>query len=297
MKTAVLRLLVRLLSLLPLRLSRALAAGVGWLLYRLPNRERDAARVNLKLCFPDMGESERELLLRRTLRETAITFLEMPAVWHGATDKWLARIDGDQVAEEMRALLAQGRGLIVAMPHLGNFELSSPFSARIGRATGLYRPPRKAGLEQVIVEGRNRSGQNRMVPPTRKGLKILTEALAAGEMIGILPDQVPKAARGGMGRFAPFFGVPALTMTLLSKMARRSGAPVYFLAFLRQPGTLKYKAVGRPGDSAIGGEDLDASLAALNAGVEAMVRLAPEQYQWSYRRFEPQLDGGSPYSR
>ena len=42
-------------------------------------------------------------------------------------------------------------------------------------------------------------------------------------MVGILPDQQPKA---GEGEFAPFFGKPALTMTLLGRLAQRSGAQV-----------------------------------------------------------------------
>ena len=46
-------------------------------------------------------------------------------------------------------------------------------------------------------------------------------ALKRGEMVTILPDQQPKPGRGA-GVFASFFGVPALTMTLFGRLARRS---------------------------------------------------------------------------
>ena len=295
-KTALLQLIVRSLALLPLPLLRGMGRAAGWLLYRLPNRERETARVNLRLCFPQLKEEERAALLRRSLRETATTLLEMPAIWHRRSDYWLARLDPGPVREEILALHRQGRGVIVAMPHMGNFELSAPFFGHLGLpATGLYRPPRQAGLEAVMVAGRCRSGAVRMVPTTRQGIRELHRALARGEMVGILPDQQPKKGRGGTGVFAPFMGVPAWTMTLLGRLARKSGAPVYFLAFLRRPGSSRYQVVGRRGDAAIGGEDLERSAAALNAGVEAMVRLAPEQYQWTYRRFEQQPDGSNPY--
>ena len=284
------------LALVPLPLLRALGGVVGWLLYRLPNRERETARVNLALCFPELSDGEREALLRRSLRETATTLLEMPAVWHRDRRYWVGRMELGSAPEELKSLLAKEKGVIVAMPHIGNFELSAPFFGHLGLpATALYRPPRKAGLEAVMLEGRCRHGDIRMVPTTRRGIHALNEALKRKEFIGILPDQLPKEARGGTGVFAPFFGRPALTMTLLGRLARKSGAPVYFLAFLRQGGNGRYRVVGMKGSPVIGSDDLEASAAALNAGVEALVRQFPEQYQWTYRRFEKQPDGSNPY--
>jgi KDO2-lipid IV(A) lauroyltransferase len=295
MKTTLLRSFIRFLGILPLPLLRALGRVGGWLLYQLPNRERENARVNLTLCFPGMAPQEREQLLKEALKETAITLLEMPAVWYGSTDTWLARLEPGRVPEEIRRLQAQGRGLIVAMPHLGNFEISAHFFGSLGPATGLYRPPRKAGLEPLMLEGRNRPGHNRMVATDRAGIKALYAALSRGEIIVILPDQRPKSRQGGAGVFAPFFGVPALTMTLVNRFARKTGAPVYFIGFVRQRGSRKYQVIGHPGDAAIADEDPLVAATALNAGVEALVRQYPEQYQWTYRRFREQPDGGNPY--
>lgn len=298
MKTTLLRVFLRLLSLLPLSLLRGLGRLSGWLLYRIPNREREAARINLDLCFPELSALARDRLLRDSLKETATTLLEMPAVWHGDPHAWQERLEPGGVVEELLSLWEEGKGVILAMPHIGNFELSAPFIGGLGvPATGLYRPPRKAGLEEVMLEGRSRLASIRMVPTTRKGVRELYQALARGEIIGILPDQQPKSREGGAGVFAPFFGVPTLTMTLLSRFARKTGAPVYFLGFIRQPDSYRYRVVGMRGDQAIGAEDPEEAAAALNAGVEAMVRRYPEQYQWTYRRFRQQPDGTNPYRR
>jgi len=296
MQTKLIYFLVRFLSVLPLRVLHGLGHAMGWLLYWIPNREQHTARVNLEQCFPELSEDERDSMLNRVLRENAITLLEMPAVWFGDTERWLQRLDMGTVRAEVENLLDQGKGLIVAIPHLGNFEIGVHFIGSIGPATGLYRPPRKQGLESVMLEGRNRPGRNRMVPTDRQGIKALYQALEANEMIVILPDQQPKLQKGGAGVFAPFFQVPALTMTLVNRFARKTGAPVYFVSFVRIPEKPGYRVIGVPATDEIASRDPEAAANALNQGVETSVRLYPDQYQWTYRRFEAQPGGApSPY--
>ncbi|WP_456379259.1 lysophospholipid acyltransferase family protein [Thiolapillus sp.] len=297
MKTRLLRYFIRFLGILPLPLLRAMGRMVGWLAYRIPNREQANARTNLELCFPGLSATGREALLKATLQENAITLLEMPAVWYGDTDAWLQRLDVGSVPDDIRRLMQQGKGVVVAMPHLGNFEIGVHFFGAIGKATGLYRPPRKEGLESIMLEGRNRPGQNHMVATDRRGIKALYQALDKKELIVILPDQQPKTAKGSGAVFAPFFGVPALTMTLVNRFARKTGAPVYFIAFVRTGAKPEYKAIGLQAGDAIASEDAEVAARELNAGVEQLVRQYPEQYQWTYRRFRTQPDGVNPYKK
>lgn len=185
MQTKLIYYFIRFLGLLPLWMIRGIGHAAGWLLYRIPNREQRTARVNLTLCFPELSEAERENRLKKVLRESATTLLEMPSVWFGDTDRWLQRLDMGTVKEEILALLAQGRGLIIAMPHLGNFEIGVHFFGAIGHTTALYRPPRKQGLESVMLEGRSRPGKNRIVPTDMQGIKALYQALADNELIDL----------------------------------------------------------------------------------------------------------------
>ena len=297
MQTRLLRYFIRFLGILPLPLLRAGGRFAGWWAYRIPNRELANARTNLEMCFPDLSAPERENLLRATLQENAITLLEMPAVWYGDTDAWLKRLDMGSVPDDICRLMQQGKGVVVAMPHLGNFEIGVHFFGAIGKATGLYRPPRKEGLESLMLEGRNRPGQNQMVATNRQGIKTLYQALGKGELIVILPDQQPKTAKGGGAIFAPFFGIPALTMTLVNRFARKTGAPVYFVAFVRTGAKPEYKAIGLQAGDAIASEDAEAAARELNAGVERLVQQFPQQYQWTYRRFRTQPDGVNPYKK
>ena len=123
-------------------------------------------------------------------------------------------------------------------------------------------------VEQVRAEG--------------TGVRTLYKRLAAGGVVGILPDQKPRA---GEGVHAPFFGTPAATMVLLPRLARRTGASVLFAFAERLPRGSGYRLHFLPAPEAIADEDLDVACAALNRGVEDCVRLAFAQYQWTYKRW------------
>jgi Kdo2-lipid IVA lauroyltransferase/acyltransferase len=279
----------KLLARLPLRGCHALAGALGMLLYGLPNRQRRVAATNLRLCFPEWSDAQRRHLLRRTLVENAKTLLETPGIWLGDSQVWLGRIEDPDAGCRARHLLARGYGLIIAAPHLGSWEAGIHYLASLAPITALYRPPREGSLTEWMLAGRLRSG-TRLVPTTVAGVKALYEGLRRGEMVTILPDQQPAVREGG-GVFAPFFGVPALTMTMLGRLARKTGAPLIFCFAERLPGGRGYRIhwVEAP----VGVDDADPVRAAtaLNLGVEACARLCPEQYQWLYKRFKTRPQG------
>jgi KDO2-lipid IV(A) lauroyltransferase len=231
-------------------------------------------------------------MLKRVLRENAVSLLEMPGAWMSKPAVWLPRIETGSAVAEIRRLLAHGKGLIIAAPHLGNWEVGIHFLSATAPITVLYRPPRRKDLEPIMIRGRSGNGA-RLVPTTPAGVRGLYEALARGEMIAVLPDQQPK--KGGAAAFAPFFGVPALTMTLIGRLAAKSGAPVLFVFVARLPEG-RYRAYCLHADPEIAATDAESATAALNRGVEECVRLYPDQYQWTYRRFEARPGGApSPY--
>ena len=113
----------------------------------------------------------------------------------------------------------------------------------------------------------------------------LFRRLQDGGAVGILPDQQPKA---GDGEFAPFFGVPALTMTLLPRLAARTGAAVLFAYCERLPDDGNAPAFAlriEPAPAGLADPDPHAGVAALNAAVERIARRDPAQYQWTYKRY------------
>jgi KDO2-lipid IV(A) lauroyltransferase len=296
MRSVVIRAAFRALSALPLSLVQALGWLVGNLAALLPNRERRNAEVNLGLCFPGMPPDERRRFLRETLIQSACTLLESPRAWLRGPAEILAKVDPQDGTERIAERLARGKGLIFAAPHLGNWEMGVHFLARASPVTVLYRPPRERALESLMVEGRGRSGGT-IVPTDASGMRALYQALGRGEAIAILPDQQPKSD-GGAAVFAPFFGVPALTMTLVSRLARKTGAAVIYVYVERLPRGRGFRMHWLPAPQGIDDADPVIAATALNRGVEACVARCPTQYQWSYRRFDARPDGApSPYRR
>ena len=287
---------LRLLAALPLSVIQALGWCVGSLAALIPNRERANAEVNVALCFPQMGKTERRRFVRRALIENARTLLESPRAWLRDPDRLLEQVDPQDGARRIGELLAHGKGLIFAAPHLGNWEMGVHFLTRTTPTTVLYRPPREQVLEAVMVHGRGRD-RAEIVPTDAGGIRALYQALGRGEAIAVLPDQQPKE-ESGAAVFAPFFGVPALTMTLLPRLARKTGAAVLYVYVERLRWGRGFRMHWLEAPEGIAGADPAAAATALNRGVENCVMRCPTQYQWTYRRFKSRPDGApSPYRR
>ncbi|MDQ2076810.1 lysophospholipid acyltransferase family protein [Marinimicrobium sp. ABcell2] len=279
MKNWFVPIVIRLLGWLPLSFGRALGALVGLMLWHANSRPAKITRENLHLCWPELSDQQREEMGRRSLMETGKTAPEAAAVWCRPAS-WLERrmlsVEGDELIHRH---LAEGRGLLVLAPHLGNWEVVAPFLADYAPLTALYQPPSLPALDSLVLKGRSKANID-MAPTNRKGVAQLLKALKRGEIVGILPDQVPEVGNGA--EVAPFFGQPALTMTLVHSLIQRTGCAVVSVYAERVPGG--FKMVVLPADEEIYSEQPQASVAALNRSVEACVRRAPEQYQWEYKR-------------
>jgi KDO2-lipid IV(A) lauroyltransferase len=186
-----------------------------------------------------------------------------------------------QIKEAAAKALALGKGVILLSPHAGCFELLGPVYSSRYRSTVLFRPPRIAWLQEWIIGMRSRE-QLTMAPANQSGVRTLVKTLLRGNTIGILPDQVPT---DGEGVWAPFFGKPAYTMTLVQRLQKLSGATIFILGAKRnnigQGYTLKYKKLEQPLP-----EDDIAAATVINQEMEAMIMQMPEQYLWGYNRYK-----------
>jgi len=199
-------------------------------------------------------------------------------------DKVLSLIRGVSGGELVER--GDGRGVIVLSPHLGAWELAGLYLSSLGPTTTMYKPQRL--LNSLIYDARGRKGAE-LVPTDACGVRRLMQALKRGEYVGVLPDQEPKANKGAV--FAPFFGVPAFTMLLVSKLARKTGARVVFMFAERLSGSRGFRIHCLPAPEGIDSEDDAVAAATLNEGVENCISVCPEQYVWPYKRFRHRPDG------
>ncbi len=279
-KTILVKSLLRLLSWIPLPLLHKLAEAIGAIVYALPTETRRVTLINLQRALPELSDEERRRLARRSVQETLKAGFELGHMWYGSIEHVMSMIVNVQGKEHIDAALASGRAIIYCSPHLGNWELMGLYVSTLAPLTTLYKPPKLTGLNDLIAGSRARAGAD-LVATDRAGVVKLTRALQQGASTGILPDQQPR--EGGV--FAPFFGHQAYTMTLVSKLAARANAVVLFTFAKRLPKGSGFELICMPADADVANADTTLAAAALNRSVEACVRLAPEQYQWEYKRF------------
>lgn len=286
MTKALLQGLMVLLSWLPLSLQYALGGLLGTALALIPNRSRRISQRNLELCLPELDSKARRQLLWQSLRETARAMLETPLIWRASRrriDRLVRAVHGEDLLD---AALAKGQGVIIASPHLGSWEFIGQYLQGKAALTCLFKPTDNPAANALMQQGRGHLGMA-TVPTDAGGVRQLFAILKRGGMVGILPDQDPRDS----GVFAPFFGIPALTMSLLPKLAARSQATVLVGYAERLPWGGGYAIHLLPCSPIINSEDIQASASALNAAVETAVRQCPAQYQWSYKRFRSRPAG------
>lgn len=283
--------LLRSLAWLPLALLRALGWPIGWALWLGNGRTRQVTERNLELCLPELSGAERRRLARRRMVALAQTGLEMGSVWFRPTGVSLGRIKRVRGGELLASAAADRRGVVVLAPHCGNWELLGLYIAARHPITVMYLPQDDPGLDTLIREVRSRHG-TALAPASPAGVRQLLKALKSGELVGILPDQEPKMAGG---EYAPFFGVPALTMTLASSLAARTGALVISACAMRCPGGFEVCFEAVPAE--VASEDTEIAVATLNRAVERCARVDLAQYQWEYKRFKSQPDGRKLYRK
>ena len=258
-------------------------------------RTARVVRRNLELAYPELLPGQRDTLAAGVLRTTARQALETLRFWTRPHARNLALIRESHGVDLFDAAIAAGRGVIVAAPHYGSWELLNQWLAAKTPLAILYAPPDSDIGEAFLRRVRAAHGDEGRVTQVRAegpAIRQLFKLLQGGGVAGILPDQQPKA---GDGEFAPFFGIPALTMTLLSRLAQRTGATV-LLGYCERIGetadgpafALRFHAVPDAADG----------VAALNAAVERVARRDPAQYQWTYKRWSIPAPGstlGNPY--
>jgi Kdo2-lipid IVA lauroyltransferase/acyltransferase len=272
---------LKVLGLIPLPLLRLLGIALGTIVSLLPLRESKVTRRNLALCLPSHSAAERKKLHRSSLQHVLMSVFELPKIWTRPYPELAAYLKEIHGAEILQAALDSGRGVLIAAPHLGAWELLNLFLAQQTELAILYRAPRQAWVEAVLngARSRTRAVPIRAEPSAVRGL---LKRLQSGGAIGILPDQQPKQ---GEGEFAPMFGISALTMTLLPKLALRTGATVLFASCVRVPGGFRIDI--RQADPAV------VDVASLNVNVEASANPWLAQYQWSYKRYSMRPEGAA----
>lgn len=274
-----------LIARLPQRALMWLGRRLGALVRRVPSERRRIAAANIALCFPELDAAARAALVDANLRDIGLMLVEFALGWMGSDRRIAAiptRIEGLQHLEAARA---QGKGVLLVGGHFSHLELCARLVSRRIRIAGMYRRMDSAVFEWVVLRARLDYADAMFEKDDIRGA---VKYLRGGGTLWYAPDQ---DMRSKDTVFAPFFGVPAATITATHHLARMSGALVIPFFHRRLPDGAGYALrLGAPLEG-FPGADAAADTARVNACIEQMVREAPEQYLWVHKRFKTRPPG------
>lgn len=284
--------LIKLFGLIPFTAAQRIGRWIGQKLAKNAKGMRKVAQINVALCYPNLSAQEQAKLVEDSIRETAMSGIEMGVMWGADPDKGRSLVRKVHNLACLTDAVKSGKGVLLSAPHLGNWEVMNHIATLHATVTAMYKPAKNAVLDQWMRESRQKTG-GLLVPASREGVKAMFAALEAGHLAGILPDQEPKE-RSGV--FAPFMGVETLTPKLPHELLQKTGAVAVFGFAKRLPNAEGFEVYFFEPDEDIYSEDLRTSATAMNRVIERMIAIAPEQYQWTYKRFRRRPEGApNPY--
>jgi KDO2-lipid IV(A) lauroyltransferase len=277
-------LLLWLLHFLPLALLAPVGRGVGLLAYLLVGKRRRIARTNLRLCFPELSDAERERLLRAHFQCFGRALVESGIGWWASPQRLrrVVRIEGQEHVERLR-----GERFIGLVPHFVGIELEGLRMALDYRGVAVYVRQKDAFVDAFLKRKRERFAGTRMIL-RQEGVKAILRALEGGQALQLSPD-MDLGAKDAV--FVPFFGVPAATVTVLSRMARLLKLRIVPLVVRQLRGGRGYVARFYPAWEDYPGASVEDDTRRMNAFIEDRIREMPEQYLWTHRRFKTRPAG------
>lgn len=280
---------LKLFARLPFGAAQRVGAFVGWLMWKLPNRSREVVRTNLRHCFPELSEQQRERLVGETLVNIGRSFAESACAWMwdpARTVALIREVEGEHLLDEA---LASGKGVVGITSHLGNWEVLNHFYClHGGNPIIFYRPPKLKALDELLARQRVQMG-NRVAPSTREGIISVIKEVRKGGAVGIPADPEPSLSSGV---FVPFLAVQALTSKFVAGMLAGKPDRVagIFLHAVRLPDDSGFKVIIEAAPDDMYSTDTPTAVAAMSRTLASYVERWPEQYMWTMKRFRRRPD-------
>jgi len=278
---------MRVVSLLPMRLIWPLGIVLGSVLHLFPSKLKDVALTNVRLCFPERGEKGQHSLVRRHFRMLGVSILSYGLGWWSspARIRRLVRLRERQFYDNA---IEAGETIILFTPHFIAMDICGLRLSIERPMMTMYRESRNRLIDRMLKKRARFGG---VLFERKSSLRALIRYLREKRPFLYLPDQDPGGAEGV---FVPFFGVPAATVTAMGRIAQMTDAVVIpcYNRILPWGGGFEVKfgppLEGYPSD------DPEKDARRMNEEIERIVRQNPEQYLWSYRRFKTRPAGSQP---
>jgi KDO2-lipid IV(A) lauroyltransferase len=276
-----------LMHFLPFRVLVAIGNALGWLVYRLAKERRRVGEINLRLCFPDMSDAERQHVLKEHFKMFARGFFERSILFWASSERIcsLIRVEGIEHFDSIK-----GKPAILLTPHFVGLDIAGSWISQQVDAVSVYSNQKNRYLNDLLYNKRIRFREQKIFSRL-EGLRPIIKELRSGKPFFYLPDQDQGIKDGA---FIPFFGVPAATITALPRLASMTKAVVIPCVTRLLPGGNGYVVTFYPvWDDFPSGDDI-ADTRRMNEFIEQRALEIPEQYFWLHKRFKTRPEGEQP---
>jgi KDO2-lipid IV(A) lauroyltransferase len=275
--------LLRIIALLPFKVKMLAGTAFGKISYRLLKRRRHITTTNIALCFPEKSAPEQEQLVKDIFVANGIGFFEIAWAWWANPESLRHRVkfEGLEFLQQANA----DNGVLLVGGHFTHLDLAGLMVNLEADIDAIYRKNNDPVFEYVITKGRKRVFKNVL---ERSNMREIVRKLREGRVVWYSPDQ-DHGIHNSV--FAPFFGVPAATVTATAKLMRMGKANPVFVAHKRDLITKQYTVTFSLPDPAFptGDDVTDATI--INGMLEHAIKQQPDQYMWVHRRFKTRPEG------
>lgn len=276
-----------LLAKLPYSLVILLGHFTGIIFSKLPLERIQVVKTNLSLCFPDLSQDERRVILKKHWRLLGRSALERGKLWLGS-----AQTIRDMVHVRSEIELNDKKPRIYVTMHMMGIE-----AGLIGLAVYLrdiQGPPLNCSYTKIknpFFEKRIKQWRERFQGETfgrQNMLRKMMRGIHAGHIIAIAPDMDFGLVDS---IFVPFFNIPTCTITTISRLAKKMGAEVCPVITTLRPDEKGYACTIKKPWPNFPTDHVIADTTYMNAFFEEQIRLNIPQYWWLHKRFKNRPEG------
>lgn len=238
-------------------------------------------RLNIEICLPQYDAQQRERITRIAIKNELQSYMEFFSIWGSQTSKNIDRIHHISGESHFHDALAQGKGLVLIVPHFGTWEIMNSWFAQYTEMTIMYKPIKNDDADAFVRDARSRD-QAHLVPTDESGVRQIFKALKQGGTTVILPDHTPHVG----GDMVDYFGIPLASSSLSAKLIQKTKARALLLYAIRCEDSDQFDMFIEPVSEDIYQGNAEQGTLVIHQTIENLITRYPEHYHWSYKRFK-----------
>lgn len=267
----------------PLRWLYAISDLMYLIIYKTLRYRIDVVRQNLKRSFPEKSDDELKIIEQKFYRHFCDLFVEQYYILHANAPK-AQKLCRFKNVDMLNKYFDQGKSIVVAGGHYGNWELYGMFGLYLKHLTmGVYKPLANKYFERFINASRERFGA--VAIPMKDTPRIALSYAAEGKLffLGLIADQTP--AKGEIRYWTTFLNQDTPVFLGTEKIARKLNQPVFFCNMRKLKRGLYEVELELLTENPASTKPYEITEMHVKA-LERLIHEAPEFWLWSHRRWK-----------